>query len=138
MLDGIGELGADEQLVCDYVLGIGLLASIHHILRVDEAALARPTAHRVVAGWRVRELARRELKVRFAQADATQEQLALARRAPLLLVTRAAGAGAAGEAVYVLIALGRVLGKVDAGAEHAADVGVSLVEAAVDDARHKG
>ena len=42
-------------------------------------------------------------------------------------------AGASPDAVHVLVALGRVLGKVDAGAEHAPDVGVPLVEALVDD-----
>jgi len=37
------------------------------------------------------------------------------------------------DAVHVLVALGRVLGKVDPGAEHASDVGVALVKALVDD-----
>ena len=36
------------------------------------------------------------------------------------------------DAVHVLVALGRVLGKVDPCAEHAPDVGVALVKALVD------
>ena len=35
--------------------------------------------------------------------------------------------------VHVLVALGRVLGEVDPGAEHASYVGMALVEALVDD-----
>lgn len=35
--------------------------------------------------------------------------------------------------VHVLVALGGVLSKIDPGAKHPADVGVSLVEALVDD-----
>lgn len=35
--------------------------------------------------------------------------------------------------VHILVTLGGVLGKVDPGPEHASDVGVSLVEAFVDD-----
>lgn len=46
--------------------------------------------------------------------------------------------GAAADAVHVLVALGRVLGEVDAGAEHAADVGVALVKALVDDGVDEG
>ena len=40
--------------------------------------------------------------------------------------------------VYVLVALGKVLGKVDACAEHASDVGVPLVEALLHDGVDKG
>lgn len=35
--------------------------------------------------------------------------------------------------IHVLVAFGRVLSKIDPGAKHAADVGVSLVKALVDD-----
>lgn len=41
--------------------------------------------------------------------------------------------GSAADSVDVLVALGGVLGEVDAGPEHAANVGVSLVEAFLDD-----
>ena len=42
-------------------------------------------------------------------------------------------AGPSSDTIYILVALGRVLGKVDPGAEHAPDVGVALVKALVDD-----
>lgn len=42
-------------------------------------------------------------------------------------------AGPASDPVHVLVALGRVLSKVNPGAEHPANVGVALVEAFVDD-----
>lgn len=40
--------------------------------------------------------------------------------------------------VHILIAFGGVFGKIDSGAEHAADVGVTLVEALVDDGVDEG
>ncbi|TNN86297.1 hypothetical protein EYF80_003382 [Liparis tanakae] len=40
--------------------------------------------------------------------------------------------------VHVLVAFGRVLGEIDPGAKHAADVGVALVEALVDDGVDEG
>lgn len=40
---------------------------------------------------------------------------------------------ASSDSVHVLVTLGRVLSEVDPGSEHASDVGVSLVEAFVDD-----
>lgn len=43
-----------------------------------------------------------------------------------ILVHRTAGPTA--DSVHILVALGRVLGEVDAGAEHAPDVSVPLVE----------
>ena len=47
-------------------------------------------------------------------------------------------ARASANAVHVLVALGRVLGKVDPGAEHAPDVGVPLVKSLVDDGVDEG
>ena len=47
-------------------------------------------------------------------------------------------AGAAADPVHVLVAFGRVLSKVDPGAEHAADVGVTLVEAFMNDGVDEG
>lgn len=47
-------------------------------------------------------------------------------------------AGAATDAVHVLVAFGGVLGKIDASAEHAADVGVALVEALMNDGVDEG
>ncbi len=40
--------------------------------------------------------------------------------------------------VHVLVAFGGVLGKIDPGAEHAADVGMSLVKALMDDGIDEG
>lgn len=40
--------------------------------------------------------------------------------------------------VHVLVAFGGVLGKIDPGAKHAADVGMSLVKALVDDGVDEG
>lgn len=45
---------------------------------------------------------------------------------------------AATDPIHVLIALGGVLSKVDAGAKHATDVGVALVEALMDDGVDEG
>lgn len=45
---------------------------------------------------------------------------------------------ASADPVHVLVAFGRVLSEVDAGAKHASDVGVTLVEAFVDDGVDEG
>lgn len=47
-------------------------------------------------------------------------------------------ARASTDTVHVLVAFGRVLSKVDAGTKHAADVGVALVEAFVNDGVDEG
>lgn len=45
---------------------------------------------------------------------------------------------ASADPVHVLIAFGGVLSEVDAGAEHAANVGVALIKALVDDGVDEG
>lgn len=47
-------------------------------------------------------------------------------------------AGASTDPVHVLVAFGRVLSKVDPSTEHAADVGVALVEAFMNDGVDEG
>lgn len=47
-------------------------------------------------------------------------------------------ASAPTDAVHVLVAFGRVLSKIDASAKHAADVGVALVEAFMNDGVDEG
>lgn len=47
-------------------------------------------------------------------------------------------AGAAADAVHILVALGRILGEVDPRSEHSPDVGVSLVKTLVDDRVDEG
>lgn len=94
-----------------------LFPPVDDVLGEGETALRRPARHRVVAGGGVRHLHGAQQHEGAAEADAAQQQLAVARVAAALLVRRTPGAAA--NAVHVLIALGGVLRKVDARAEHA-------------------
>jgi hypothetical protein len=69
-----------------------------------------------------------ELQKGLAERDSTEQHLAVTGVTRPVLVRGTARAAA--DSVHVLITLGRVLGKVDARAEHAANVRVSLVETA--------
>lgn len=131
-----------------------LLATIDDIFGEVQATGRRSPDHRMMAGRRMRHLHRTELQEGLAQRDATQQQLSRPnpkrktsiitaqwlRQNPLLPRTAVARfvlvrrtTDSATDAVHVLVALRAVLRKVDARPEHAANVGVPLVEALLHD-----
>lgn len=80
----------DALVVCDLIgheiLRVRLLAAVDHIFWEMQAADRRTTDDGMMAGRRVRNLQRRELKETFAQRDSTQQQRSMALIATFVLM----------------------------------------------------
>lgn len=107
-------------------MGISLFAAIDDVLSKAEPT-RRGSAHDgVVSRRRMRGLHRVEMKERLAESHFAKQHLTVTHVTGAILVCRTTGAAA--DAVDVLVRLGGVFRKVNPSAEHAANVGVPLVE----------